>query len=111
LIARSLLFYLVLRPILFGSLYLPISRLLFHAIFGIASKTFFFLSHLLSGLSLILGIRYMSILDSAVTSQAKKPSPEYYRQRRQQLRKGIIQRRHAVSTKNNIESIKRRWRK
>ncbi|CAG7991807.1 unnamed protein product [Penicillium salamii] len=37
------------------------------------------------------------------------PSPEYYVQRRRQLKKSIIQKRHAVSTKNNIEYIKRRW--
>ncbi|KAJ5340181.1 hypothetical protein N7541_009305 [Penicillium brevicompactum] len=37
------------------------------------------------------------------------PSPEYYVQRRRQLEKSIIQKRHAVSTKNNIEYIKRKW--
>lgn len=48
---------------------------------------------------------------SICTSKKKKLvfSPEHYRRRRRQLEKGIIQERHAVSTKNNIDFIKRRW--
>lgn len=58
-----------------------------------------------------LGIPDMSSLDSSVTSEAKKTSPEYYRQRRQQLQAGIIQKRHETSAKNNIAYIKRRCKR
>lgn len=53
----------------------------------------------------------MTVSDSYASRMKAKivPSPEYYVQRRRQLEKSIIQKRHAVSTKNNIEYIKRRW--
>jgi hypothetical protein len=37
---------------------------------------------------------------------------EHYRRHRQQLaEKGIIKKPHAISTKNNIKGIKKRWKK
>jgi hypothetical protein len=52
----------------------------------------------------------MTVLNICTSKNKKQVfSPEYYRRRRRQLEKGIIQKRHAVSTKNNIDFIKRRW--
>ncbi|CAG7936683.1 unnamed protein product [Penicillium nalgiovense] len=51
----------------------------------------------------------MSVLATSASGKKQAHSPEYYRRRRQQLEKGIIQKRHATSTKNNIGKIKRRW--
>ena len=53
----------------------------------------------------------MIALHHYVSTKKKKqaPSPEYYLRRRQGLEKGIIQKQHAVSTKNNIDYIKKKW--
>lgn len=53
----------------------------------------------------------MLIPDLSLKSKNLSHSADYYRRRRRQLEKGIIQKRHAVSTKNNIDQIKGRWMK
>lgn len=48
----------------------------------------------------------MFISDLSLKCKNLSYSADYYRRRRRQLEKGIIQNRHAVSTKNNIDQIK-----
>jgi hypothetical protein len=52
----------------------------------------------------------MIALNNYVSIKQKKqaPSLEYYRRRCKRLEKGIIQKRYAVSTKNNIDLIKKK---
>ena len=109
----SFLLYNQLSP---GSQSLPLS---FYTLLirGLNSIVLLPLLHLVPLILLLLllieaiSIKAMTILDLSAIKKKQVPNPEHYRRRRQQLEKDIVQRRHAISTKNNIYYIKSRWRR